>query len=138
MNNRVFLGADTVLDMAIADRSGHKAAIELLDAIEQQSIRASVCSTDLPAIQAELSRCMGADDAQLYLQALIDAFDVATVGEGACRQALQLSDASFSNAVLQVCAEQASADYIVTSHAAAFKKSNIKAIDPARYLQLRA
>ncbi len=135
MKNHIFIDAEIVLDMAIADRSGHKAALELLDAIEKQSIRASICSTDLPSMQAELTRCMGKDDARVYLQALVDAFDVATVGEGVCRQALQIGDGPFPDAVLQVCAEQAAADYIVTSRTGVFKRSNIKAIDAARYLQ---
>ena len=42
MKNHIFIDAEIVLDMAIADRGGHKAALELLDAIEKQSIRASI------------------------------------------------------------------------------------------------
>ena len=135
MNNHVFLDMDTVLDLAISSRKGHKAAIELLDAVESGSLRASVCATDLPNISNELERFMGADDALLYMQALVEALDVATVDEAVCRQALALGEGSFATRVLQVCAEKANADYVITSNPAAFKKSNIKAIDAAKYLQ---
>lgn len=137
MNNHVFLDIDTVLDLAISSRKGHKAAIKLLDAVESGSLRASVCATDLPNISNELEGLMGADDALLYMQALVEALDVATVDEAACRQALALETGSFSERVLQVCAERDGADYLITSNPAAFKKSNIKAIDATKFNHLQ-
>ena len=138
MNNHVFLDIDTVLDLAVSSRKGHRAAIELLDAVENDSLRASVCATDLPRISSELEGFMGADDALLYMQALVEALDVATVDEAVCRQALALETGSFSERVLQVCAERDGADYMITSNPAAFKKSNIKAIDAAKFIHLQA
>ena len=136
MNNHVFLDIDTVLDLAISSRKGHRAAIELLDAVENDSLRASVCATDLPNVSSELEGFMGADDALLYMQALVEALDVATVDEAVCKQALALGEGNFATRVLLVCAEKANADYVITSNPAAFKKSNIKAIDAAKFVQL--
>ncbi len=138
MNNHVFLDTDTVLDLAISSRKGHRAAIELLDAVENDSLRASVCATDLPNVSSELEGFMGADDALLYMQALVEALDVATVDEAVCKQALALGEGGFSTRVLQVCAEKANADYVITSNPQAFKKSNIKAIDAAKFIHLQA
>lgn len=135
MNNHVFLDIEIVLDLAISSRKGHRAAIELLDAVENDSLRASVCATDLPRISSELEGFMGADDALLYMQALVEALDVATVDEAVCKQALALGEGSFTTRVLQVCAEKANADYVITSNPAAFKKSNIKAIDATKFIQ---
>lgn len=135
MNKHVFLDIDTVLDLAISSRKGHRAAIELLDAVENDSLRASVCATDLPGVSTELKGFMGADDALLYMQALVEALDVAAVGEAVCKQALALDEGSFATRVLQVCAEKVNADYVITSNPSAFKKSNIKAIDAAKFLQ---
>ena len=138
MNNHVFLDAGIVLDMAISSRQGHKAAIELLDAIEEQSIRASVCATDLPAIFGEITRHMGKEDGLVYLQALVKAFGVATVDQAACQQALVSFEGSFGAAVLQTCAETANADFILTESPSAYRKSSIKAIDIARFLSYLA
>ena len=135
MNNRIVLDKETVLDMAIAARSRHKSAAELLDAIEKESIRASVCSSDLPFVYDELIDFMEGD-AKLYLEALVSAFDVLDVDEAVCKQALTVLEDDLSAAILQVCAEKVSADYIITSTPAAYKKCNIKAIDASKFLQL--
>ncbi len=137
VNSKIFLDADTVLDMAIATRRGHKGTLGLLDTIERLSVHACVCSSDIPAICSELSAYMGPEDAVLYLKALTEAFDVVNVDEAACRQALEeCEDGNVASAITLVCAERAKADYIVTSNSKAFKKSSIKTIEPARYVQL--
>ena len=135
MNNSIVLDRDTVLDMAIAARSRHKSGVELLDAIEMESIRACVCSSDLPFVFEELSDFMEGD-AVLYLKALVEAFDVLDVDEAVCKQALSLLEDDLPAAILQVCAEKIGADYIVTNTPAAYKKCKVKAIEPAKFLQL--
>lgn len=137
MNNHVFLDVGTVLDMAISSRKGHKVAVALLDAVENQSLRASVCPTDLPATSEQLVQFMGKDDAFLYMQALVEALDVVSVDEAVCKQALALGEGDFATRVLQVCAEKAGADYVITSEPSAFKRSNIKAIDAAKFIHLQ-
>ena len=134
MKNHIILDAGAVLDMAIAARAGHKAASALLSAIESNGIIASVCSSDLPAIYDEISDFMDSD-AKLYLDAMLQAFDMMSVDEAVCKQALEVLDDNLSAAILQVCAEKAGVDYIITNDAGAYRKSNIKAIDAARYLQ---
>lgn len=135
MNNSIVLDREAVLDMAIATRSRHKSGIELLDAIEMESIRACVCSSDLPAVFGEVHEYMGSD-AKLYLEALLGAFDVLDVDEAVCKQALSVLEDDLAVAILQVCAEKVSADYIITSTPAAYKKCNIKAIETSKFLQL--
>ena len=135
MNNSIVLDRDTVLDMAIGARSRHKSGIELLDAIEMESIRACVCSSDLPAIYDEVHDFM-ASDAKLYLEALLEAFDVLDVDEAVCKQALSFLEDDLSTAILQVCAEKIGAAYIITNTPAAYKKCQVKAIEAAKFLQL--
>ena len=135
MNNRIVLERETVLDMAIAARSRHKSAAELLDAVEKESIRASVCSSDLPFIYDELADFMDSD-AKLYLEALVSAFDVLDVDEAVCKQALAMLEDDLPAAILQVCAEKVAADYIITSTPSDYKKCNIKAIEATKFLQL--
>lgn len=135
MNNSIVLDRDAVLDMAIAARSRHKSGIELLDAIEMESIRACVCSSDLPAVYEELFDFMSSD-AKLYLEALLEAFDVLDVDEAICKQALAMLEDDLATAIVQVCTEKISADYIITSTPAAYKKCKVKAIEAARFLQL--
>lgn len=135
MNNSIVLDRETVLDMAIAGRSRHKSGIELLDAIEKESIRASVCSSDLPAVYDELYDFMESD-ARLYLEALLGAFSVLNVDEAVCKQALSVLEDDLATAIVQVCAEKIGADYIITGTPAAYKKCNIKAIEASKFLQL--
>ena len=135
MRNHIILDAGAVLDMAIAARAGHKAASALLSAIEGKGIKASVCSSDLPAIYDEISDFMDSD-AKLYLDAMLQAFDVIGVDEAVCKQALEVLEGDLPAVILQVCAERAGVDYIISNDAGAYRKSNIKAIDAARYLQL--
>ena len=131
---RVIVDTNVVLDVLLARRSFVESASRVFALVEQSRIEASLCATTVTTVDYLLTQSLSRDEGRQALRGLLDLFEIAPVNRSVIEKALQSKIEDFEDAVLEQAGRLTGAEAIITRNTKDFRKSSIKALDPAELL----
>ncbi|HCP32212.1 TPA: PIN domain nuclease [Candidatus Acetothermia bacterium] len=131
---RVIVDTNVVLDVLLARRSFVESASRVFALVEQSRIEASLCATTVTTVDYLLTQSLSRDEGRQALRGLLELFEIAPVNRSVIEEALQSKIEDFEDAVLEQAGRLTGAEAIITRTTKDFRKSSIKALDPAELL----
>ena len=131
---RVIVDANIVLDVLLARTPFVKQAASVFALVEQSRIEASLCATTLTTIDYLLAQSLPRAQARRAIRSLLKLFEIAPVNRSVLERAFDSKIEDFENAVLEQAGCLIGAEAIITRNTKDFRKSAIKALDPAEFL----
>ena len=104
------------------------------DLVQRARAEASLCATTVTTADYLLTQSLSRDDARQALRGLLKLFKVAPVNRSVIEKALRSKIEDFEDAVLEQAARLVEAEAIITRNTKVFRRSSIKALDPAELL----
>lgn len=136
---KVVLDIDVVLDALIDKRPGGEAARKLLLAAASGRITGVVCAHQIAIIYLVVKKAMGASTAQKAIVNMLRLLSISKVDSTACKNAAALPVAEFDKALVLICAQHETADYIAAKAAELLEaKVSIKTMTPEAIIQALA
>lgn len=131
---RVIIDTKVVLDVLLARTPFVQSASRVFALVEQSKIEASLCATSVTTVHYLLTQSLSRDEGRRALRGLLELFEVAPVNRPVLEGALQSKIADFENAVVEQAGRLIGAEAIITRNTKDFRRSSIKALDPAELL----
>ena len=131
---RVLVDTSVLLDVLMAREPHLERALELFAAIESGRVRGVLGATSVTTIFYLATKSVGANAARHHVRALLELFDVASVGRAVLVRALDAGFADFEDGVLHEAAGAAGADAIVTRDRGGFASAALPVFTPAAFL----
>jgi len=131
---RVIVDTNVVLDVLLARRPFVESASRVFALVEQSRIEASLCATTVTTVDYLLTQSLSRDEGRQALRGLLELFEIAPVNRPVIEEALQSKIEDFEDAVLEQAGRLTGAEAIITRNTKDFRKSSIKALDPAELL----
>ena len=128
---RVLIDTNIVMDVLLARRPFVESASRIFSLVEQSKIEASLCATTVTTVEDLLRQSLSRDEARQALRGLLDLFKIAPVNRSVIEKALRGKIEDFKDAVLEQAARLVGAEAIITRNTKDFRRSSIKALDPA-------
>ena len=128
---RVLIDTNIVMDVLLARRPFVESASRIFSLVEQSKIEASLCATTVTTVEDLLRQSLSRDEARQALRGLLDLFKIAPVNRSVIEKALRSKIEDFEDAVLEQAARLVGAEAIITRNTKDFRRSSIKALDPA-------
>jgi len=122
------------MDVLLARRPFVESASRVFLLVEQSKIEASLCATTVTTVDYLLTHSLSRDEARQALRGLLDLFKIAPVNRSVIEKALRNKIEDFEDAVLEQAACLVGAEAIITRNTKDFRRSSIKALDPAELL----
>ncbi|WP_165054584.1 MULTISPECIES: PIN domain-containing protein [unclassified Adlercreutzia] len=135
MSDRLLIDTNVMLDLAMARHPNFDAAAAIAEAVADYEVSACVCATSLKDLYYVLTKHMGEADARLYVQAVMEDFDVCPVDLVTCRTAITSNEPDFEDGIVRACAETAQVDFIISRDEKAFARSRIKRLSAQEYVE---
>jgi len=131
---RVLIDTNIVMDVLLARRPFVESASRVFSLVEQSKIEGSLCATTVTTVDYLLTQSLSRDEARLALRGLLNLFKIAPVNRSVIEKALRSKIEDSENAVLEQAARLVGAEAIITRNTKDFRRSSIKALDPAELL----
>jgi len=131
---RVIVDTNVVLDVLLARAPFVKSASRVFALVEQSKIEASLCATTVTTVHYLLTQSLSRDEGRRALRGLLELFEIAPVNRPVLEGALQSKIEDFEDAVVEQAGRLAGAEAIITRNTKDFRRSSIKALDPAELL----
>jgi len=122
------------MDVLLARRPFVESASRVFSLVEQSKIEGSLCATTVTTVDYLLTQSLSRDEARLALRGLLNLFKIAPVNRSVIEKALRSKIEDSENAVLEQAARLVGAEAIITRNTKDFRRSSIKALDPAELL----
>jgi len=134
---RIVLDNNVVIDALSPNAEFEANAKEILQFASVRKVEGFVGANSLTDIFYVLRKRHGADKAKAIIRKLLLILDIIAIEPGDCIAALDKPMSDFEDALVDVCARKAQADYIITRDAAFLKcATDVKTIAPADWLAL--
>ena len=130
----MIIDTNVVLDVLLARTPFVQSASRVFALVEQSKIEASLCATSVTTVHYLLTQSLPRDEGRRALRGLLELFEVAPVNRPVLEGALQSKIADFENAVVEQAGRLIGAEAIITRNTKDFRRSSIKALDPAELL----
>jgi len=131
---RVLVDTNVVLDVLLARTSFVKQAASVFALVEESRIEASLCATTLTTVDYLLAQSLPRAQARRAIRSLLKLLEIAPVNRSVIERALDSKIEDFEDAVLEQAGCLIGAEAIITRNTKGFRKSAIKALDPAEFL----
>ena len=122
------------MDVLLARRPFVESASRIFSLVEQSKIEGFLCATTVTTVDYLLTQSLSRDEARQALRGLLDLFKIAPVNRSVIEKALRSKIEDFEDAVLEQAACLVGAEAIITRNTKDFRRSSIKALDPAELL----
>ncbi len=131
---RALVDTNIVMDVLLARRPFVDSASRVFSLVEESKIEASLCATTVTTVDYLLTQSLSRDEARQALRGLLKLFEIAPVNRSVIEKALQSKIEDFEDAILEQAARLVGAEAIITRNTKDFRRSSIKALDPAELL----
>jgi len=131
---RVIIDTNVVLDVLLARTPFVKSASRVFALVEQSKIEASLCAMTVTTVHYLLTQSLPRDEGRRALRGLLELFEIAPVNRPVLEEALKSKIEDFEDAVVEQAGRLAGAEAIITRNTKGFRRSAIKALDPAELL----
>jgi len=130
----VLIDTNVVLDVLLARTPFVKPAASVFALVEESRIEASLCATTLTTVDSLLAQSLPRAQARHAIRSLLKLFEIAPVNRSVLERAIDSKIEDFEDAVLEQAGCLIGAEAIITRNTKDFRKSAIKALDPAEVL----
>jgi predicted nucleic acid-binding protein len=125
---------NVVLDLLLARKGFVGPATVVFGMIERSELEACLCATTVTTIDYLLNRSLPTKQARQAIRYLLELFEIAPVNRPVLEEALDSHIADFEDAVLEQAARLVGVEAIITRNTKDFRKTSIRALDPAEFL----
>lgn len=136
MTYKLLLDTNALLDFMVSERPESNAAVEVVRQCLGTEARGIVCSGSLKDLYYVGKKYLGEQAARDFTSIFLNAFEVFPLDKALCKTALELNEPDFEDGLVRAAAEEVGADFIITRDVEAFQSSTVRAISPARYVEL--
>jgi predicted nucleic acid-binding protein len=134
--SRLLLDTNILLDAVMRGRPQSAEARQVLDRCNGWGDMGLVAAVSLKDLYYVLGKCWGEPTARECVERLMGLVVVAPVGGEEADLALHAGEPDFEDGLVRACAELNDVDFIITRDAAAFRKSRVRSVTAAEYLQI--
>lgn len=131
---KILVDTNVVLDLLLDRFPFSDSAARIFALVENSEVEAALCATTVTTIDYLLTQSLHRAEARKALQRLLQLFEIAPVNRSVIEEALQSRMTDFEDAVLSCSASLVGATAVVTRNTKDFRKSPVKALDPAEFL----
>lgn len=131
---KVMVDTNVVLDLLLARKGFVGPATVVFGMIERSELEACLCATTVTTIDYLLNRSLPTKQARQAIRYLLELFEIAPVNRPVLEEALDSHIADFEDAVLEQAARLVGVEAIITRNTKDFRKTSIRALDPAEFL----
>jgi len=133
---RIVIDNNIILDALLERQQFNKIAEQIL-IICADTHKGCLSANSLTDIFFVLRKCIKASEAKNAIKKLTELFEIISVNDEDCINALSLPIDDFEDALVIICAKKAGADYIITRDNLLLKtESPIPIISPNRFLEI--
>lgn len=133
---KLLLDTNVLLDFMDPERPGSDAAVEVIRRCTAGIDKGYACAGSLKDAYYVATKYLGEQAARDFTRAFLMALDVVPLDRALCRLAADSNEPDFEDALVRLSAEGLRADVILTRDAQAFERSTVRALSPARFLEL--
>ena len=130
----LLLDNDVILDVACVRQAHFLSSQRILIAVEQKQIVGFLSAVSFPILYYLIRKASGHNDGVKFIHSLMRLMQIVEVDKATIERALQINLRDFEDSLQAACAENCSADFIVTRNIKDFKKSPVTPISPEEYL----
>jgi len=134
--SRLLLDTNILLDAVMRERPQSAEARQVLDRCNGWGDMGLVAAVSLKDLYYVLGKCWGEPTARECVEQLMGLVVVAPVGGEEADLALHAGEPDFEDGLVRACAELNDVDFIITRDAAAFRKSRVRSVSAAEYLEI--
>ena len=134
--SRLLLDTNILLDAVMRERPQSAEARRVLDRCNGGGDMGLVAAVSLKDLYYVLGKCWGEPTARACVERLMGLVVVAPVGGEEADLALHAGEPDFEDGLVRACAELNDVDFIITRDAAAFRKSCVRSVSAAEYLEI--
>jgi predicted nucleic acid-binding protein len=134
--SRLLLDTNILLDAVMRERPQSAEARQVLDRCNGWGDMGLVAAVSLKDLYYVLGKCWGEPTARECVERLMGLVVVAPVGGEEADLALHAGEPDFEDGLVRACAELNDVDFIITRDAAAFRKSSVRSVSAAEYLEI--
>ena len=134
--SRLLLDTNILLDAVMRERPQSAEARQVLDRCNGWGDMGLVAAVSLKDLYYVLGKCWGEPTAHECVEQLMGLVVVAPVGGEEADLALHAGEPDFEDGLVRACAELNDVDFIITRDAAAFRKSRVRSVSAAEYLEI--
>ena len=134
--SRLLLDTNILLDAVMRERPQSAEARQVLDRCSGWGDMGLVAAVSLKDLYYVLGKCWGEPTARECVEQLMGLVVVAPVGGEEADLALHAGEPDFEDGLVRACAELNDVDFIITRDAAAFRKSRVRSVSAAEYLEI--
>lgn len=135
-NRRLLFDTNVLLDVLVEGRPQSQEAWEVLRRCNGSGDMGLVTSGSLKDVYYVLGRGGRETAAREAIGLLVDLLIIAPVGAEECDLALHAGEPDFEDGLVRACAELNDVDFILTRDAKAFRRSRVRAVTCAEYLEI--
>jgi predicted nucleic acid-binding protein len=131
---KILLDTNIVLDLLVQREPFCNDAKTIFELIESNEVNGYLCATSITTIYYLISKSVDKLQANEIIENLLQLFNVADVNKNILLKSLQNNGKDFEDSVIYTSAEYFNIDVIITRDKKGFKQSNIKVMQPKKFL----
>lgn len=128
------IDTNVVLDLLLARKGFVGPATAIFGLIERSELEAYLCATTVTTVDYLLNRSLSPRQSREAIHHLLELFEIAPVNRPVIEEALASNIQDFEDAVLEQAARLVGVEAIITRNAKDFRKTAVRALDPAEFL----
>ncbi|MEI6429366.1 MAG: PIN domain-containing protein [Pseudanabaena sp. ELA607] len=133
---KIVFDTNIVLDVLLERQPFASQAIDLFNAVEQQTIQGFLCATTITTIDYLLSKQLGKDSAKIAINQLLNLFTIAEVNYVILKASVDSDFSDFEDAVLYHSGVYASVDGFVTRNSRDFATARLPVYSATKLLSI--
>ena len=131
---KVLVDTNVILDVWLTREPFWRDSAKLIGKIEKKEISGVICPTTITTLHYLGKKVLGEEKARKLIKSLLEITKVGNVSETAFRNALESPISDFEDAVIESVAIAGKVDFIASRNLKDFKKSRVKAKEPADFI----
>ncbi len=131
---KVLVDTNVILDVWLAREPFWRDSAKLIGTMERKDITGVICPTTITTLHYLGKKILGEEKARRLIRSLLEIAKVGNVSKKAFRNALESKISDFEDAVIESVAIAEKVDFIASRNLKDFKKSQVKAKEPADFV----
>ncbi len=131
---KVLVDTNVILDVWLAREPFWRDSAKLIGKMERKDITGVICPTTITTLHYLGKKILGEEKARRLIRSLLEIAKVGNVSKKAFRNALESKISDFEDAVIESVAIAEKVDFIASRNLKDFKKSQVKAKEPADFV----
>ena len=133
---KVLVDTNVLLDVWLQREPFWQSSARVIELVEKRKISGTLSPTSITTLHYLARRGVGEAKVRKLLKVLLQLFEIAVLKKENFANALESKLKDFEDAVLESIAQSDGLDFIVSRNVKDFRRSAVKVVDPAEFLQI--